>query len=102
MNHSEAQIGEELERILVVVSELTGLPSNWSGRVELPPDADFKGKKRFSCDILIRDELAREPIRWSTLIHEALYCFSAGYRRDDYHMYRGWEEAVVEQQQRLL
>lgn len=102
MSELEAQVREELQGIVAVLQELTGLPSRWSGRVELVPDAEFKGKKRFSCDIQIDAALAQREARWSTLIHEALHSLSAGYLRDDYQDYQGWEEGVVEQLQRLF
>ncbi len=70
--------------------------------VELVPDANFRGKKRFSCLIQIDSNLARQEDRWLTLIHEALHCVSAGYVATDYREYPGWEEGVVEKMQRLL
>ncbi len=97
-----AQVRAELEQIMPVVSQLTGLPARWSGRVELVTEADFKGKKRFGCDIQIATELAEQDARWATLIHESLHCHSAGYNGVDFRTYRGWEEGVVEQLQRLL
>ena len=97
-----AQILGELQRILEIVIELTGLPSRWSGMIELVPDADFKGKKRFTCDIEINAATALLDERWSTLIHEVLHSVSAGYNFADFQKYRGWEEGTVEQLQRLL
>ena len=97
-----AQVRAELEQIMPLVSELTGLPARWSGRVELVTEADFKGKKRFGCDIQIAAELAEQEARWATLIHESLHCHPAGYNGTDYRRYRGWEEGVVEQLQRLF
>ena len=85
-----------------VICELTELSSRWSGRLELVLDADFKGKKPFRCDILLDATLATQQERWSTLIHEALHSLSAGYLRDDYQDFQGWEEGVVEKLQRLL
>jgi hypothetical protein len=102
MSDLEAQTRGELESIVAVLTELTGLTSRWSGQLELVPEAGFKGKKPFRCDILIDEGLARQEIRWTTLIHEALHSFSAGYLRDDYQNFQGWEEGVVEQLQRLL
>src|SRR5579864_1594585 len=98
----ETQIRDELQSILTIVSDITKLPSRWSGRVELVPNADFKGKKRFQCDIQIDADLAARDARWSTLIHEILHSVSAGYTPDDFQTYRGWEEGVVEQLQRLI
>ena len=101
MDEREAQVRAELQGILVILEELTGLPSRWSGRVELVPGADFKGKKRFTCDIQIDAALAEQDVRWSTLIHEALHSLSVGYIRDDYQDFQGWEEGAVEQLQRF-
>ena len=39
-----SQISKELQRIVAALTELTGLPSQWSGIVELVPEADFNGK----------------------------------------------------------
>ena len=97
-----AQVRAELQQIMPLVSKLTGLPARWSGRVELVIEADFKGKKRFGCDIQIAADLAEQDTCWATLIHESLHCHSAGYNGTDYRKYRGWEEGVVEQLQRLL
>lgn len=98
----EAQVRAELEQIMPLVSALTGLPARWSGMVELVDTPEFKGKKRFSCDIQIQASLARQDARWSTLIQESLHAHSVGYNGSDYRLYRGWEEGVVEQLQRLL
>ncbi len=100
MDEREAQVRAELQSIVAVLQELTGLPSRWSGRVEMVPRADFKGKKRFICDIQIDAALAEQDARWSTLIHEALHSLSVGYVGTDYRAFRGWEEGVVEQLQR--
>jgi hypothetical protein len=102
MDDPGAQTQQELAEIITALTELTGLPSRWSRRVELVPDAEFKGKKRFLCDIQIDAALAGQPERWTTLIHEALHSISAGYVRDDYQDFHGWEEGVVEQMQRFL
>src|SRR5579862_3523590 len=102
MDNLAEQIRAELESILPLVEELTGLVSRWSGVVELVSDAEFRGKKRFSCLIQIDIDVARQQSRWTTLIHEALHCVSAGYIASDYREYPGWEEGVVEQMQRLI
>lgn len=81
---------------------MTGLRTNWNGVVDLVPDAHFKGKKPFSCAILLAADLASQNVRWRTLIHECLHAFSAGYNPLDFENYPGWEEGVVEQLQRLL
>jgi hypothetical protein len=102
MDDRQAQIAEELRRILPIIEELTGLASHWNGTVLLVPGANFKGKKRFSCGMEIDAAIAAEDTRWSTLIHEVLHSVSAGYNRDDYQAFRGWEEGTVEQLQRLF
>ena len=98
----EVQVRAELEQIMPLVSALTGLATRWSGVVELVETTEFKGKKRFSCDIQIQASLARQDARWSTLIHESLHAHSTGYNGPDYRLSRGWEEGAVEGLQRLL
>ncbi len=98
----EAQVRAELEQIMPLVSILTSLPTHWSGRVELVDGAEFKGKKRFTCDIQLNAALADDDARWTTLIHESLHAVSAGYSLAQYQIFPGWEEGVVEQMQRLL
>lgn len=102
MNEAEARVQQELIAIVDVLSELTGLTSRWSGEVELSQDARAFGRKPFSCRIVLNERLADQPVRWRTLIHEALHSFSAGYNSQDYQAWRGWEEGVVEQLQRLF
>lgn len=101
MDALTAQIREELERIIPIVEELTELPSHWNGIAELIPDAEYRGRKPFSCSIVLDATLAEQPERWATLIHEALHAVSAGYIPTDFRDFRGWEEGVVEQLQRL-
>jgi len=102
MDDVEARTRQELVDILAVLTELTGLPSRWSGRVELVPEADFKGRKRQICDIQIDAALATQDARWATLIHEALHSVSADYNGVDFRTSPGWEEGVVEKLQRML
>lgn len=102
MDSTEAQTQQEIARIVPIVEKLTGLTSRWSGRVELAPDAEFRGKKLFSCAILLDAAVAQRPVRWRTLIHEALHSVSAGYIRANYDALIGWEEGTVEKLQRLL
>ena len=102
MNEAESRVQQELIAIVDVLSGLTGLTSRWSGEVELSQDARAFGRKPFSCRIVLSESLADQPVRWRTLIHEALHSFSAGYNMTDYQAFLGWEEGVVEQCQRLL
>ncbi len=96
------RIRQELHDILQVLSEITSLPSNWSGTVHLVGDAGFKGQKPFNCDILLDAALVSDGLRWRTLLHEALHALSRGYVREDFENFRGWEEGPVEKLQRLL
>jgi len=102
VNEAEARVQQELVAIVDVLSELTGLTSRWSGEVELTQDPRVLGRKPFTCRIVLNERLAAQPVRWRTLIHEALHSFSAGYNMTDYQAFLGWEEGVVEQTQRLL
>jgi hypothetical protein len=98
----EAQITAELKQVLGAGTTLTGLPSRWTGKVELVSGTAYKGCKPFSCDIRIARGLADQETRWSTLIHEALHAVSIGLTTWDYKDCRGWEEGVVEMLQRVL
>ena len=102
MDDLEARTQKELADIIAILTELTGLPSRWSGRVELVPDARHKGLKQPSCGIEIDAGLAEQDLRWLTLIHEALHSLSPRYTSTDFRELRGWEEGVVEQLQRLF
>jgi hypothetical protein len=93
---------DELERIRLILEELLGRPSRWSGVLELTDDPAVNGAKPFRCDIVINAALIGQDARWRTLIHEMLHSFSVGYHRRDFDEFPGWEEGVVEQTQRLL
>lgn len=102
MDDLEARTQQELAAIVTILTELTGLPSRWSGRVELVPEAEFKGRKRPICDIQIDADSVTKETRWATLIHEALHSISVGYNSSDFRQFRGWEEGIVEQLQRIF
>jgi len=103
-------IAGELYAIRIVVEELTGLPSRWSGKVvvidslesQILKGRDVLAEKQWDCGIIVNASIAMESIRWRTLIHEMLHSVSVGMRETDYKRFRGWEEAVVEQLQRCL
>ncbi len=101
MDDLQARTQKELADIVSILTELTGLPSRWSGRVELVPDAEFKGRKRQMCDIRIDAALAAQDERWPTLVLESLHSISAGYNANDFRDFRGWEEGVVEKLQQI-
>lgn len=96
------RIQQEITRITAVLEPLTGRVSQWNGRIELISDADFLGRKPFSCSILLDTTLASQEVRWRTLIHESLHALSAGYDINAFQQFRGWEEGTVEMLQRLL
>lgn len=101
MASPEEQVRAEFGQVVEVVTEITGLTSRWSGRAELVSEVPYKGLKSFSCLFRLRADLANDPLRWRTLIHEALHAVSVGLSVPDYQRFRGWEEGVVEQLQRL-
>jgi len=92
----------EVAAIIALLREMTGLPSRWNGRIELVQGVNYKGLKSFTCAIKINTILAGQDLRWRTLIHEGLHSVSSGLTQPDYQQFRGWEEGVVEQLQRLL
>ena len=61
MGEAEIRVQQELVGIVEVLSELTGLPSRWSGEVELSQDARAFGRKPFSCRIVLNESLADRP-----------------------------------------
>jgi hypothetical protein len=63
---------DELERIRLILEELLGRPSRWSGVLELTDDPAVNGAKPFRCDIVINAALIGQDARWRTLIHEML------------------------------
>ncbi len=101
-NGDVRQVYEELEQLAPILTTLTGLSSRWNGQVTLGVEEWFRGKKLFSCGIVVQAKLVTQDIRWRTLIHELLHSQSAGYSSPDYNALIGWEEGVVEQTQRLL
>jgi hypothetical protein len=96
------RVQEELRRVEEAVSELTGLPSNWNGNVELRLEPGWRGMKPFHCDIRLDSARQTLDVRWRTHLHEMLHAHSAGYTRPAFEDYPGWEEGVVEKLQRLL
>lgn len=100
--NAHQQAHDELRRVEQVVSEITGLPSNWSGTVELHISPTWRGAKPFRCDILLDAGRQELDVRWRTHLHEMLHAHSAGYSRTAFDTSSGWEEGVVERLQRLL
>lgn len=75
----EARVHQEISAVVNALTDWTGLLSRWNGDVELSEDTRIFGRKPFSCRIVLNQQLANNPIRWRTFIHEALHSFSAGY-----------------------
>ena len=99
--HAEALA--DLERVIRLIEAQTGLLSRWNGSLRVRDlTFRFSGQKHRSCGISIREDvLAMPPFRWPTMIHEGLHSVSvgmavAGLTPDP------WEEAIVEQTQRIL
>lgn len=99
----------EIGRVVAEVERMTGLRSRWNGGVTVLDDltaamfsrAAFFARKDWSCAITILDPVATAPTRWRTLIHEALHSVSVGLTAQSYAQAPLWEEAVVENLQRL-
>jgi len=102
METDEARTHREIGKVLEIVCDITGLTSNWNGVLMLVENAEFRGRKPFSCSIEVASDLVQTVDRWPTMIHEALHAVSAGYSSNDYQAFRGWEEGVVEKLQRLI
>lgn len=102
MDESEIQVRDELAAITDALEGIIGRPSRWNGEVELSDDASTFGKALWSGRVVINRQTAQSVLRWRTEIHEALHFFSVGLTSITYAELPGWEEAVVEQLQRLL
>jgi hypothetical protein len=101
--HAEAVA--DLARAMPEIVRLTSLESRWNG-VLIVRGLDFgpAGQKHGWCGISIREDVLVVPAyRWSTMIHEGLHSVSAAFssaRLDPTN--QRWEEAIVEQTQRIL
>ena len=102
MDELEIQIRAELTAITDALEGVLGRRSRWNGEVELSDDASAFGKAMWSGRVVINRQVAQSDLRWRTEIHEALHLFSVGLTSITYAELPGWEEAVVEQLQRLL
>lgn len=95
----------DLARLIPHIERLTALQSHWRGVVLVRDDTfRFAGQKHGWCGISLREDiLVDAPRRWRTMIHVGLHSVSGAFspgRLDP--MSRRWEEAIVEQLQRLL
>lgn len=102
MSDAEAQLRDEVSRIVAALESLLQRRSRWTGVVSLSDDAAIYGKVSWGGDIAVARDLIAENFRWRTLIHEALHTFSEGLTPSRYADLPGWEEGTVEQAQRLL
>jgi hypothetical protein len=95
----------DLSRLMPEIVRLTQLSTRWTG-ILIVRGLEFglAGQKHGWCGISIRDDvLAVSEYRWSTMIHEGLHSVSAAFsptRLDPTN--QRWEEAIVEQTQRIL
>jgi len=98
--HAEALA--DLSRVVEAVQSHTGLSSRWNGTLQVRGlDFSFSGQKHRSCAISIHEDVLSIPAqRWSTMIHESLHCVSGAFSSTGPS--DPWEEAIVEQAQRLL
>jgi hypothetical protein len=93
----------DLKRVIGHIEAQTGLRTRWDGSLQVRDLVfRFSGQKHRSCGISIREDVLSVPAyRWSTMIHEGLHSVSGGFSGvgpppDP------WEEAIVEQSQRIL
>ncbi|WP_395141125.1 hypothetical protein, partial [Armatimonas sp.] len=98
------RLQSEAEALLPRITELVGLPSRWNRQAIEIGDASekWRGKKNLSCSIAIREIEAVRPARWRTLIHELLHGHSPVYNQMIYNELKPWEEAAVEEVQRMI
>lgn len=91
--------------VIRLIERYSGLRSRWGGVIWVRDALSGQsGQKHRWCGISIREDvLLHRTRRWRTMIHEGLHSvsavFSAG-RLEPQHF--AWEEAIVEQAQRLL
>jgi len=94
----------DLARLIPHIERLSGLWSHWRGVVLVRDVAyPFSGQKHGWCGISLREDVLLDAtLRWRTMIHEGLHSVSGAFSpgRPD-PMSRRWEEAIVEQMQRL-
>lgn len=95
----------DLRRLTLEIKRLTGMPSRWAGVVWVRDRTFlFSGQKHGWCGVSIREDiLLHPPARWRTMLHEGFHSVSAAFgagRLDAAP--RAWEEAIVEQCQRLF
>jgi len=100
-----AEAEADLSRIIDGIVALTGLPTRWRGIVVVRgPDFGPSGQKHGWCGISLREDVLAVPeSRWTTMIHEGLHSVSAAFSSNRLDLTNSrWEEAIVEQTQRLL
>src|SRR5204862_3798970 len=99
----------EIEEQIIVADfeRITGLGFRWTGRIILGTETSnlggplYRGIKEWNCDIKVHESLMGSVGRYSTGVHEAFHSVSTGLMVDDYGMFRGFEEGVVEHCTRL-
>ena len=80
------QLSFDVRAIVTEVERLTGLTSNWRGRVVIGTELNTRGLPRYfggkawNCDIVLHQSRLLSPSRYSTLIHEAFH--SVQYRAE--------------------
>lgn len=102
MDELTAQITDEVTAISDWLQVYLDRHSRWNGEIELSDISDNYGKALWNGSISLDREVAQTDLRWRTMIHEALHHFSEGLTPTTYFELPGWEEGIVEQQQRVL
>jgi hypothetical protein len=99
------QAESDLRQVVNEIVRITAAPTRWQGIVVVEGlDYPYAGQKQRWCAISLRQDVLVHPEqRWTTMIHEGLHSVSAALStgRLDPTQHR-WEEAIVEQLQRLI
>ena len=98
--HAEALA--DLRSVIGAVETHTGLTSRWNGSLRVRGlTFSFSGQKHRWCGISVHENVLLKPAqRWSTMLHEALHSVSAAFLSSG--PLDPWEEAIIEQTQRIL
>ena len=106
---AQESIEGEVRQIVAFVEETTGLRSRWNGSIRMV-DADtaalmsavpFFAKKDWGCGITVLQSILSGDGRWRSLLREVLHSVSVGLTQESYDRFAPWEEAIVEDLQRL-
>jgi hypothetical protein len=98
-----ARAQADLRNVVRHIEQITGVRSRWNGSLQVRGlEFGNSGQKHRSCEISVREDVLQYPeFRWSTMIHEGLHSVSGGFAETGVTP-DIWEEAIVEQTQRII